>query len=180
MSSNRLVRARSIAPLLAAVLATKASSLAVAQEPSAQPPPIPSYRAPAIALVQPPNGISVPQDKPVLVFRFTAGDPSDPLDVASFRVAVDGLDQTQRFQIAAGEAWGALVSSIPDEPISTGSHQVAARICSSRGACGETQATVSVVPPLTPTDSTGRQRTSRRERLIDALLSAVKRLLQQP
>lgn len=151
-----------------------------AQQPTAAPPPqIAPYRAPVIALVQPADGGTVPQDKPVVVFRFAPGEAGDPLDAASFRAAVDGIDQTHRFQLAASEAWGALGPPVPDEPIVTGVHRLAARICSTRGACGETAATVTVLPPLTPIDS-NPGKPSRRERVLDALLAAVRKLLSSP
>lgn len=176
------IRIRGIALAVVAVApgAVRSAPIRAQQPATPQTPQIAAYRPPAIVLVQPADGGTIPQDKPVVAFRFAPGEPGDALDLSTFRVAADGVDQSNRFQLSASEAWGALVSSAPDEPIAAGSHQVAARICSSRGACGETQATVSVVPPLTPADSTGLRRPSRRERVIDALLAAVKRLLQQP
>jgi hypothetical protein len=64
--------------------ATRAKHLGAQQPPASPPatnaPVLAAYRAPTIALVQPPAGGSVPQDKPVVVFRFAAGEPDDPID----------------------------------------------------------------------------------------------------
>lgn len=148
---------------------------------SQQPPELTPYRAPVIALVQPASGGTIPQDRPVVVFRFAPGEPGDPLDAASFRVAVDAVDETARFQVAATEAWGAIGPAAADpRAIAPGPHQIAARICSTRGACASLDATVTVLPPRTAADSSGIKKPGRRERVLDALLAAVKRLLQQP
>src|SRR5688500_2322891 len=56
--------------VLAAALAGAALAPLGAQEPPAAAPPVAPYRAPVIALVQPPAGGSVPSDKPIVVFRF--------------------------------------------------------------------------------------------------------------
>ena len=155
----------------------------VAQQP-AQTPPLAPYRAPAIALVQPPGGGIVPQDKPVVVFRFAAGEPSDPLDVATFRVAVDGTDQSARFQVAASEAWGPIGtpnssgSAAVHDAILPGAHQILARICSSRGACAEASAMLTVIPIASPAQTRPPEgKRTRKERVTDALLTAVKKLL---
>jgi hypothetical protein len=179
MTTARLSRARVMLPLVAAVLATKALSLAEAQQPTAQPPPIAAYRPPVIALVQPPGGGVVPQDRPVLVFRFAAGEPGDPLDAASLRVLVDGVDQTPRFQVSSVEAWGSIADSIlEDDGAPLGPRQVVARICSLRGACTESANVVTVVPPLGATGGQTRSRPDgRKERLLDALLAAARKLL---
>jgi hypothetical protein len=44
------------------------------------PPAVPSYQPPVLALVQPATGGSVPQDRPVIVFRFAPGDSIDPVN----------------------------------------------------------------------------------------------------
>jgi hypothetical protein len=86
--------------MLCALLAG-APSQGSAQQPVPAPAPssspAPAYRPPALALVQPAAGGSVPQDRPVVVFRFAAGEPNDLIDVRSFAVAVDGHDRTQLF-----------------------------------------------------------------------------------
>ena len=105
---------------------------------TAVPAVIAAYRAPALALVQPSasgGALTVPQDKPVVVFRFAQGEADDPVDAATFRVSVDGRDRTALFQIAAGQAWGPLgepssgASSGTSALVSAGAHQVAARVC---------------------------------------------------
>jgi hypothetical protein len=108
-------------------------------------------RPPVITLAQPGEGVAIPQDRPALVFRFAATDASDPLDLGSLRIVVDGRDATTRFQVTPNEAWGKLdpppASGVP--MVAVGLHAVSARICSLRGACGAVAASVSVsaVPP---------------------------------
>jgi hypothetical protein len=137
---------------------------------------MPAYRPPALAIVQPPSGGTLPQDRPIVVFRFASGDSSDPVDARSFAVSVDGKDASARFQIARDEAWGSLASE-PNEPasIALGAHQIAARICSIRGACTEVSATATVVVSATspPKESTPADR---KRTLIDLLLAAAKLL----
>jgi hypothetical protein len=157
-----------------------------AQQP-APPPPSPAqtsiaaYRAPEIALVQPTGGATVPQDKPIVVFRFAQGEPTDPLDARSFAVAVDGEDRTALFQVAAGEAWGPLAARGGENPIALGAHQITARICSARGTCTVASAMVTVVPEQAaapPGDGARAGARNKRNRLIEALLAATRRLLQ--
>ncbi len=185
MTTARLSRAHAMVPLLAVVLALKAAALANAQQPVAQPPPqIAAYRPPIIALVQPVSGGTVPQDRPVIVLRFSSGEPGDALDVSSFRVVVDGNDRTGRFQVNATEAWGAISEIEQDQTnesstIALGAHQIAARICSSRGACSELSGVVIVTAPVTSAGEPARK-VSRKERVVDALMTAVRRLLQSP
>lgn len=161
------------------------------------------YRAPAIALVQPAAGGSVPLDRPVVLFRFAAGEPSDPLDAASFGVWVDGRDRTAAFQVGAYEAWGPLVgapdgpgassptatssaqpATPPNDALAPGVHQVTARICSVRGACASTAAAVTVrepegAPASTPdsTPATAQRRPTRRGAIARAVLEAIQRIL---
>jgi hypothetical protein len=134
------------------------------------------YRPPALALVQPAAGGSVPQDRPVVMFRFAAGEPNDPIDVGSFAVTLDGEDRTKLFQVTATEAWGALAlpSTATNPSISEGSHQVAARICSTRGACSETSAGVVVTNAPTPE----HEATSRKRTIVDVLLQLARKLLK--
>jgi hypothetical protein len=139
------------------------------------------YRAPVLALVQPATG-TVTQDKPVVVFRFAQGEPTDPIDLASFAVSVDGENRTSLFQLAtlpAGEAWGPLADPrTASRELAVGTHLVAARICSTRGACGAVNATVMVMPPLVgaSTEVAGESH-NRMRRILDAFLSAPKRVL---
>ena len=137
------------------------------------------YRAPTIALVQPPTGSTVPRDKPVVVIRFARGEPADPVDVRTFAVTVDGSDRTELFQVTAEEAWGALSRTSGDSLITLGGHAVIARVCSVRGACGETSTTVLVVEPPTATASTQSQdkAKSTRARVIELVLDAVRKFI---
>ena len=124
----------------------------------------------------------MPQDRPVLVFRFAPGEPSDPIDAASFRVAVDGRDRTAQFQVASGEAWGPIADAATAgaAPLPAGVHQVAARICSTRGACGTVDVSVTAVPAAVTSSAEPAQaasKPSRRSRLLALLIDASKKLL---
>jgi len=189
---------------LCAMLVVGVASQGSAQQPVPVPQPQPSssapgigpYRPPVIALAQPAEGATLPQDKPVVVFRFAQGEPNDPIDLASFAVVVDGHDRTRLFQVTAAEAWGPLTSApvAPnDSTIASGIHQLSARVCSARGACGFTAATLTVVPSVAGSqgtqpnshpaaagaaaDSLAKSAPSRRQRVIDAVLSALSKLL---
>ena len=133
-----------------------------------------------IALVQPLDGGTLYADRPVIVLRFAAGEALDPIDVGSFTIAVDGDDRTSLFQKGAGEAWGPLApTSGENAPLVAGPHRISARICSARGACATTHATVTVLPAMTADAASavsGGSR-SRKQRLLDAALNAARRLL---
>jgi hypothetical protein len=150
---------------------------------SAQPSTVASpYRSPTIALVQPAPGASIAQDKPVLVLRFAQGEPTDPLDVRSLTIAVNGIDRTALFQVGATEAWGPIAPMQTDGTpgVQPGVHQLVARICSSRGACGAVATTVTVLPaPILASGNmpTSGARPSKKQRLLDALIAAGRRLL---
>jgi hypothetical protein len=163
--------------VLVAALAGAAAAPLRAQEPPVAQEPVAPYRPPVIALVQPPAMGSVQSDKPILVFRFAAGEPGDPIDVGSFAITVDGADRTPLFQVTATEAWGPLRQVDPraaPNPDAAASHDVAARICSARGACASVTATVSVsASPAVAAPETA----SRREGWLDLLLRAARRLL---
>jgi hypothetical protein len=132
-----------------------------------------AYRPPALALVQPAAGGSIPQDRPVVVFRFAPGEAADPIDAGSFAVIVDGQSRNALFQVTAGEAWGPIFPTKSGAESVAGSHQVTARICSTRGACSETSATVVVVGSSAATENAaGRKRS-----LVDVLLSVARKLL---
>jgi hypothetical protein len=164
------------------LLAALAPAHAHAQQPVVPAPPaqpITAYRPPAIVLVQPTPGVALPPDRAVLIFRFAAGEASDPLDASSFAVWVNGASRSTSFQVAGAEAWGPLSdahAAPPPTPLPPGAYQVAARICSSKGACGSTTATVTVAPSegtlAKPEDGL-----SRRQRLIDLLLAGARRLV---
>jgi hypothetical protein len=179
-----------------------ASSQGSAQQPvpnPAHPPASPgveptlgAYRLPAIVLVQPAGAATVQRDRPIVVFRFTPGEPNDPIDLASFAVTVDGRDRTRFFQVTSAEAWGSLAGDAAgqsDSSLALGTHQISARICSARGACGVIVSSLTVVPsqvasqPPLPAaegaaaDSANSSASSRRRRVIDAILVALRKLL---
>jgi hypothetical protein len=110
---------------------------------------------PLIVLVQPQDGGTVPVDRPVLAFRFTAADASDQLDLGSLRIVVDSRDATSSFQVTPNEAWGKLDGSAlsATSPLTTGAHTLTARICSLRGACGTVTATFNVSAPTSVAQS---------------------------
>ena len=140
------------------------------------PQPIVGYRAPSIALVQPEAGTALPPDKAVLVFRFVQGEPSDPLDASSFAVAVNGVARSAAFQVGASEAWGPLsdARAVPPD-----SYQVTARICSTRGVCGTTSATVTVASSDAMPDESGGGTMSRMQRVLEIILTVLRRLFGQ-
>ncbi|MFL5560851.1 MAG: hypothetical protein ACJ79K_05170 [Gemmatimonadaceae bacterium] len=143
-------------------------------------PAIVPYRSPSIALVEPLDGGVVYQDRPVVVLRFAIGEATDPIDASSFTIDVDGADRTKLFQTSASEAWGPLGSASTGEPpLGAGPHHISARICSSRGACATTQATVSTIPAATspPANAAPAAGRSLHQRLLDAALSAARRIL---
>ena len=167
---------------LAAIMACGLPRLLHAQITAVPTPGAPSiapYRLPAIALVQPQDGGAVYQDRPVIVLRFIPGEPTDPVDPTSLRVNVDGVDRSKLFQTSGFDAWGPLApGGTADTPFAVGAHRIAARICSQRGACAMTQATVLAVPTAAATPATapaaGR---SIHQRILDAALSAARRIL---
>lgn len=166
-----------LASLLAATFAARSAHT------QSQPPgqAIP-YRPPTIALVQPGPGSSMPRDRPVVVFRFAPGEPGDPIDARTFAVVAKGIDQRAHFQITAGEAWGALVDpESADSLLAPGTHEVSAMVCSIRGACGTTTATVLVGAALPGSTAATSHRAdaqpSSRAQFIARLLDAVRRLL---
>jgi hypothetical protein len=184
--------------MLCALLAG-APSQGSAQQPApvpTQPPPsseaggvaISAYRLPTIALVQPWGAASLPSDRPVVVFRFVPGEPNDPIDLASFSVTVDGRDRSRAFQITAGEAWGSLAGdpAMGSDSLALGTHQMSARVCSARGACGVLVTSLTVVPsqlqsqpahPAAEGTAADTSASSRRRRVIDVILAALRKLL---
>ena len=95
---------------------------------------LPTYRTPLIIVAAPTEGTTLPEDKPVAVLRFMSVEPLDPIDALSFSVSVDGKDKTGLFRLTQGEAWGPLAE--PNEILTSGQHEITARICSARGSCG--------------------------------------------
>ena len=191
MILSRITRVRGSAYAVVALLAGVATAYPLAAQQSAAPqqPQLPAttsavlapYRAPVLALVQPATG-TVTQDKPVVVFRFAQGEPTDPIDLASFAVSVDGEDRTGLFQVATGaaggDAWGPL-DPPGDNALTVGAHQVVARICSTRGACASAASAVIVMPPLVqPTAAaTPADKKSRKRKVLDAVVGIGRKLL---
>lgn len=170
-----------ICTMVCAAITAAAPALLNAQQPAGAP-VLPTHRLPVIALVQPAEGATLAQDRPIVMFRFAGGEPNDPIDLATFAVTVDGVDRTSLFQVTAGEAWGPLVSANTVPP--AGIHQLTARICSARGACAVASTAVSVVPGVTSQPAAGgaavdssSSASSRRRRVIDVILDALKKLL---
>ena len=106
------------------------------------------HRPPVLVLAQPLVGESLPDDRPIILFRFAAGEPADPVDVSTFSVSVDGEDRSALFRVTNGEAWGPLSTSSPDgaSRVASGEHHVGARVCSVRGSCTRVRAVVIVAP----------------------------------
>lgn len=169
-----MCRAPSVSALISALVISSAPTAALAQQPVQGPPPLAVYHPPSLALIQPVGGGSVPQDRPVIMFRFAAGDSTDPIEARSFAIAVDGTDRTTLFQLARDEVWGPLVPAEDTPFLTPGAHVFSARICSIRGACGEVSGSVLVAtaPALQGKASADRKRT-----FIDLLLGAAKKLL---
>jgi hypothetical protein len=167
-------RARGVTLCVAAMLTSGAG----AHEAKAQNAPPPGYRPPTLIVAAPAEGAPLPLDKPVAVLRFMSVEPADPIDALSFSVAVDGKDKTAMFQATQGEAWGPLSS--PDETLSPGQHELAARICTSHGACTTAKATVMVVsgaPALHPTGAKSEAR-QKKSRFFDAVVEAIRVLFR--
>jgi hypothetical protein len=155
-----------------------------------QPAPSPQpYRIPLLSLAQPTEGVVLPDDKPVAVFRFAASEAADPVDALSFSVVVDGIDRTALFTLANGEAWGPLAPA--DQPLLPGQHEVRARICSARGTCGIAKGTVTIVSSESQMQAavaagsgagngsgSAAARRQRRVRVLSAVLQAARVLIQ--
>lgn len=132
-----------------------------------------AYNPPRLVLAYPAAGVTVPSNNATVVFRYALGDPSDPLDLRSFAVVVDGADRTPHFRVTADAAWGA----ISDQgKAGIRGHEVQARICSVRGVCSEVTAIVTVVGAISTSDDVAKR--ERRRKLIDVLLEAARKLLR--
>ena len=109
-----------------------------------------TYRAPALVLAYPAPGADLPADRPVVLIRFALREADDPIDAASFRATVDGVDRTARFRVTTAEAWGTLADSGAADTSYTlsaaGPHTIAARVCSARGVCGALTVVVDIRP----------------------------------
>jgi len=104
------------------------------------------FRPPSIVLAYPASDGALPADKPLIVFRFAAGDSNDPIDPTAFRATVDGVDRTSHFRVTPTEAWGQLTDSSATPSLTPGPHLVGARVCSVRGACQSVSARVEIRP----------------------------------
>jgi hypothetical protein len=138
-------------------------------------PTLPPYHPPLLALVQPAADGSVPQDRPVVVFRFAPGDSTDPVDARSFAITVDGKDRSAGFQAARDMVWGPLAPPDEGTALGAGAHTLVARICSIRGSCGEVSASVTIAaaaPTAADAPSPNRKHT-----VLDLLLVVLKKLL---
>jgi hypothetical protein len=159
---------------VAAMLALSAMPVAAKAQTAAPP----AYSAPTLIVAAPADGTPLPEDKPVVVLRFMSVEAADPINALSFSVAVDGKDKTSLFQASQGEAWGPLVG--PDETLSAGQHELAARICTSHGACATAKATVMLVANTSGVQGTvakieGKQKKSK---FFDAVVQAIRVLFR--
>jgi hypothetical protein len=108
---------------------------------------ISEFRPPSIVLAYPGRGVALPADRPMVLLRFAPREADDPIDVTSFRATVDGVDGTGRFRVTSNEAWGTLGDTVAGPTavlIGTGSHTLAARVCTARGACGAITTVIAV------------------------------------
>lgn len=198
--AERIARATRLAAAATGV-SVAATAVAAAQSPTAPADLAKGYRSPTIALVQPAPANGIPADRPVVVFRFAQGEPDDPIDATTLRVWVDGEDRSRSFQLANGEAWGSLATRLTSgdsaaggaasAPPAPGVHLVVARLCSTRGVCGEARAPVTVLPAVdgavaaAATDSaraigagqSAAVKKSIRRKILDALLGGARKLL---
>ena len=129
--------------------------------------------APRIVLAHPRPGVSVPRSSATVLFRYAAGEASDPIDLRTFAVFVDDVDRTAHFRVTADAAWGTIVDA---DGNGLKAHSVRARICSIRGVCAEVGANVVVVGDAVP--QAAKLRRTRREKFIDLFLEAARRLLR--
>ena len=168
---------RGIGAIVVAVFALAYSRQGAGQTPASPAPPLQTFRPPVIVLAEPASDATVPQDRPIVMFRFTAGDSADPIDARSFVVSVDGKDRTPLFEVVADIAFGPLAPPPNNDQVAieVGSHSFAARICSLRGSCGEVAGTVMVSSPVVLAPE--QAHASVVQTLLDLLVTLIKRLL---
>lgn len=173
---DRAARRRRLAAAAGLTAIASIARSGVAQQPTAA--PAAEYRGPMLTMVQPAPRAAVPIDRPIIVFRFIPGSEADPVDARSFAVAVDGESRSALFQVTATEAWGPMVSRAEGgkSASAVGPRQIAARICSVRGACSEIAATVSVVQSAAA--GVEHIMPDRKRSVIDLLLAAARKLLE--
>jgi len=140
---------------------------------------LPEYRAPTIIVAAPAMGSTLPDDKPVAVFRFMTNEPLDPIDALTFSVSVDGKDRTPLFQLAQSEAWGRLAEQT--ETLTAGPHDVVARICTAHGECGSTKSSITIVGgnSVSATTKAGDKAKQTKTKILDAVLQAARVLIHQ-
>lgn len=129
---------------------------------------------PTLVLSYPAPGVSVPGDNATVVFRYAVDDASDPLDLRSFRISVDGVDRTSHFRVTADAAWGAIAQGIE---AGLRAHDVRARVCTIRGVCAELSSVVPVLtaPGVATLEGVGK---TRWVRVVDATLEMLRRLMR--
>ena len=131
-----------------------------------------SATAPRLMIVYPRPGVSIPSENPALVLRYSSSDESDPLDLRTLVVLVDGRDRTAHFRVTADVAWGTIV----DGTTGISAHEVEARVCTVRGVCVRLSAIVTVVSPVVASQPAVNK--DRRGKIIDVFLEAARRLLR--
>jgi hypothetical protein len=131
-----------------------------------------SAAAPRLTIVYPLPGVSIPSENPAVVLRYSSGDVSDPLDLRSLVILVDGRDRTGHFRVTADAAWGRIV----DGATGINAHEVEARVCTVRGVCARLSAIVTVVAPVVAKPAAVDK--ERRGKVIDVFLEAARRLLR--
>ena len=132
------------------------------------------YRPPTLVLAYPAPGVSVPGDNATVVFHYAVEDLSDPLDLRSFTVLVDGVDRTTHFRVTADAAWGAIM---PSAEVGIRAYDVRARVCTIRGVCAELSTVVPVITAPRLAKGHGIHR-NRWVKLVDVTLEMVRRLLR--
>lgn len=132
------------------------------------------HSAPTLVLAYPAPGVSVPGDNATVVFRYAAGDVSDPLDLWTFRITVDGIDRTSHFRVTADAAWGAIVQGVE---AGLRAHEVRARVCTIRGACAELSTVVTVITAVGVAKARGARK-ARWIKLVDVTLEMLRRLMR--
>ena len=132
------------------------------------------HGTPTVVLSYPAPGVSVPGENATVVFRYAVDDASDPLDLRSLRITVDGVDRTSHFRVTAEAAWGAIVDSGETGLLA---HDVRARVCTIRGVCAELSAVVTVLAVPRGARVEG-VRTARWRRVVDVTVEMLRRLMR--
>jgi hypothetical protein len=132
-----------------------------------------AHEPPILVLAHPAAGVSVPAENATVIFRYAVRDATDPLDLRSFEVLVDGVERTSHFRTTADAAWGTIADGG-----GTGlrAHDVRARVCTIRGVCVEVGAIITV----TGADGRAREAVEKKRwvKVIDIALEMARRLLR--